>query len=478
MLPADDAKPSGGTRRRPHVTPTYGQGARRTAAVAIGVFLVAVTSALLPACSEAPAKDRPSNLILVTIDTLRADHLGIYGYERDTSPSLDALAREGTWFEEVYSESATTGAAHASIFTSLPPAEHGVLANRQPFPSDKASLMSALKARGYFTAGFASSIVVGRQSGLQDHFEHFDDDFTDLEPTRPTRAERPAPKTIDAALRTLDERPKDRPFFVWIHLIDPHGPYQAPEQPDRFVGDPFYGKLGKTLLLGASDWQRERIPRYQVIDGRTDADFYVARYDAEIRYADTALGGLFQELQRRGLLDDTLIAVTADHGETLAESGHQRYFSHGAMVYRETVHVPLIVREPHGQHRLAHGAIPGPVSSLDIAPTLLALLDAPIPGGFRGRNLVREKPDPKLPLFSFGAYGSKMLERDIGTQFCVRRDGWTFIANLPDGSEELYDRRNDPGEQNNLIASEPAPAALAELRSEVAQPLEIGRAHV
>src|SRR5690606_14625771 len=154
----------------------------------------------------------------------RADHLGFAGYPRDTSPNLDRLAKEGVWFSRVYSHSATTGAAHASLFTSLPPREHGVTANSQPFP-DKPSLMRALGERGWYTAGFVSSFVMSRKSKVQHHFDHFDDELTTPEPNRRTRYERPAEQTVDAALAALDARPKDKPFFFWLHLIDPHGPY-------------------------------------------------------------------------------------------------------------------------------------------------------------------------------------------------------------------------------------------------------------
>jgi arylsulfatase A-like enzyme len=138
------------------------------------------------------------NVLIVTIDTLRADHLGFAGYPRDTSPHLDALAREGTAFARCYSVSATTGASHASLFTSLYPHEHGVLANRQRFPRGLATLMRALRGRGYRTAGFVSSVVVGRKMGLQDEFDHFDDQGTTAELNR-KRPERPAADTLAAA---------------------------------------------------------------------------------------------------------------------------------------------------------------------------------------------------------------------------------------------------------------------------------------
>jgi arylsulfatase len=414
---------------------------------------------------EAPAP-RPANLVLVTVDTLRADHLGFAGYPRDTSPHLDALAREGTAFARCYSVSATTGAAHVSLFTSLLPFEHGVLANRQRYPRGLPSLMTALRARGYRTAGFVSSVVVGRKSGLQDEFDHFDDQGTVVELNRPGRPERPAAATLEAAANFLAGLPAATPFFLWVHLIDPHGPYQAPEEPDRFVGDATFGAAPRLLPIGASDWVFGQIPAYQILGGRREADFYIARYDAEIRYADEALGRFFTRLRELRLYDESLLVVTADHGETLDEPGHKRYFAHGTITYEEVVRIPLIVREPRGGARLRAASPAEPVTSLDVAPTVLDLLDHPPLAGSRGRSLLRGSARAEEPFFSLGAYGSELLEKTIGTQFSVRRGPWRYVVNSQDGSEELYDHRADPGERVNVAAGQAA--ALDALRAEVA----------
>jgi arylsulfatase A-like enzyme len=418
---------------------------------------------------ERPAA-QPRSAILVTVDTLRADHLGFAGYRRDTSPHLDALAREGTAFPRAYSVSATTGASHASLFTSLYPHEHGVVANRQRFPRGLATLMRALRAHGYRTAGFVSSVVVGRKMGLQDEFDHFDDQGTTAELNRPQRPERPAAATLEAAATHLAGLPADTPFFLWAHLIDPHGPYAAPEEPDRFVGDAHASGTPVLLPIGAADWVIGRIPAYQVLGGRRDAAFYVARYDAEIRYADEALGRFFARLRQLGRWDDTLVVVTADHGETLAEPGHKRYFAHGTITYDEVVRIPLVVREPRGEHRLGPAAAGPAVTSLDVAPTVLALLGYPPEPAFRGRSLLRGAR-PAEPVFSLGAYGSELLEKTIGTQFSVLEGPWRYVVNSQDGSEELYDHRDDVAESRNVAAAQPARrdalrAALAALRSE------------
>ncbi|MBU6283536.1 sulfatase [bacterium] len=406
--------------------------------------------------AAAPAAARPANLLLVTVDTLRADHLGFDGYARDTSPRLDALAREGTWFRRCYTQSSTTGASHATLFSSLPPQRHGVFANKQRFPSGIPSLIGELRGHGYATAGFASSVVVGRKFGLQDVFEHFDDEFTTMELNRVARGERPAADTVLAVEKWIASVPPDKPFFAWMHLIDPHGPYAAPENPDRYVGDALDGRIGARFPIGTDDFQPGHIPRYQVLDGRTDADYYVARYDAEIRYADGQLGRLFDFLRERGLDRDTLVVITSDHGETLAEPGHRLLFSHGNIAYEETSRVPLVVREPQGAKRLAAVPQDSPVGLVDLAPTVLGLLGFEAPAGFEGRDVLRRPHAPGDPMFTWGAYGTKRLEDEIGTQFSVREGELRYLRNSADGRPELYDHRDDPAEARDVAAAREA----------------------
>jgi arylsulfatase len=443
---------------------------RRTAVAADGApvrpavaVLAIAAAAALAACAggKAPAEPGPPpSLILVTVDTLRADHLGVDGYPRDTSPNLDALAREGTWFSRAYAQSATTASSHATLFTAVLPPVHGVLSNTGHFP-DRPSLMRALHDRGYATAGFVSSVVLGGNFGLKPAFDHFDDQLTTVEPKRGAHFERPAAETVDAALRFTAARDPSRPLFLWIHLIDPHGPYAAPVDPDRYVGAPNVGPPSRELAIGTSDWVRDAIPAYQVIGDHRDSSFYVDRYDGEIHYADTALGALFIGLKQQGLYDSSLIAVTADHGETLAERGHRRVFSHGTITYEEDVRVPLIVREPDGARRLSAIDRAAPAQLVDLAPTLLDLLGVSVPTEFAGRSLLRAPTAEDAPLVAFGACGTEALEQRIGTQLTVRRGPWRYVVNLPDGSEELYDHRDDPAESENVAAR--APQELAAL---------------
>ncbi len=407
--------------------------------------------------SQEPAAPSPGpsgtpSLLLVTIDTLRADHLGIDGYARDTSPNLDALAREGAWFGRTYSASGTTGAAHASLFYSVLPPVHGVLSNDQVFP-DRVSLMSVLRGSGYRIGAFVSSAVLSRSTGLQRYFDHFDDLRQRPERNRPEFAERPARDTVDASIAWIDAQPPEQPFFAWLHVIDPHGPYEAPEDPDRYLDDTVARENPRAFPLGKTNYEPGAIPKYQALGDRRDAGYYIARYDAEIHYADAELGRLFAYLERRGRAPDTFVAVTADHGETLAESNRRLVFSHGVVVHEEVARVPLILRAPRGNDALSHVRRDLPVSSLDVAPTLLALLGQPIPGEFAGRNLLTATLREEAPMPSFGAYGTPIWERALGTQFSLRRGPWRLVHETRGGRDALYDHRADPGETRDVTAA-------------------------
>jgi arylsulfatase A-like enzyme len=361
-------------------------------------------------------------------------------------------------------QATTTRASHASIFTSTYPRTHGVLSNFDAYV-ERPSLMTALRARGYLAAGFVSSVVLNRKFGLQRQLDHFDDGATATESNRADMSERPARDTLQAALAYIEQLDRARPFFVWIHLIDPHGPYAAPIEPDRFVGDANAKPGLRSLALGDANVGFAIIPKYQILNGVRDPDYYVARYDGEIRYADDALGAFFERLRALGLYDRTLMIVTADHGETLDEPTHRRYFAHEQVTYEEDTRIPLVVHEPAGQRDLAdldHNAV---VLSIDVAPTILDLVGVAIPKEFEGQSLLRAARGPDEPVFSFGSYVS-WEERTIGTQRAVLRGPWRYVFNTLDGVEEIYDHRTDPRESHNLAAKNPD--ALADLRRALA----------
>ena len=304
---------------------------------------------------SAPPAPRP-NLLLVTIDTLRADRLGAYGYEAPTSPNFDRLAETGALFEIAYAPMGATSPSHATLFTSRSPLAHGLVRNGFPLAAGERLLSEVLRDSGYQTAGFVSAYPVGRKLGFARGFEHFDDDFSagtdsfrhdpsdsggDAEEEQSWEGEsldggfdRGGAATVDAALRWLGE-PHSKPVFLWVHLFDPHRPYAPPQ---RFA----------SLFTKPNQPRRERNS---------------ALYDAEIRGVDEELERLTSAFER--LFEDTLLVIAADHGEALWQHGFR---AHGHTLYEEELRVPLLFRWPE---RIAPGRIRQPAHLIDIAPTLV-----------------------------------------------------------------------------------------------------------
>jgi len=411
-------------------------------------------AALLASCRGTRPGRKP-DVVFITIDTLRADHLGCYGYPRNTSPAIDEFAAMGRRFEHCYSNSSETRPSHAALFSGRYPQSNGVLSNEDLYTSPLPLLVS-LRRSGYTTGGFVSSLVLDNTSGLGAAFDQFDDAFTSVEQNRHGQAIRPATATLARALiwyRTA--RAAGRPVFLWIHLIDPHGPYVAHHDPDRFVGDRYYNERRSLLPVATNDYAPGAIPTYQVLGGNRAPDYYVARYDAAIRAADDSLAGFFNALKSDGTFDPAFIVLVADHGETLDDPSHRMFFSHSVVAYREDIHVPLIVKEPKGLRRFASIPIDLRIDSIDIAPTLADELGIRPPEGAEGRDLLRFPARPTEPVFAFGEYGSRNIERIRGTQFGILRGTLHYLLNTRDRTAELYDWATDPMEHLNIAAEHP-----------------------
>jgi len=375
-------------------------------------FLVALVFGI--GCERKADVDRakPPHIVVITVDTLRADRLGCYGYDRAQTPHIDKLADEGVLVERAIAAAPLTLPTHASIFTGLRPPSHGVRDNGLFHVSDEAmTLAERLAAEGYRTHAFVSAMVLHRRYNLDQGFDGYDDQlWAEHEPVAFQFRERSAPHTMNRVLKwlgpTLDDSSRDAaPLFLWVHFFDPHAPHAPPAE---------------TLATAAPP------------------------YDGEITEVDRQVGRLVDMLDDEGVLDDTLIVLTSDHGESLGEHGES---THSVFIYESTVHVPLIFRYPRV---LPSGkTVEGPMGSIDVMPTILGLVGES-PGATQGLDmsapLLGDSPFPSVAKYSESmhpklAYGMAPLRG-------IREGPWTYIrAPRP----ELYDRRSDPGETRNLL---------------------------
>jgi len=364
--------------------------------------------------------DRP-NVVLITLDTTRADHLGCYGDAAASTPAIDALAQGGVLFSQAATPAPLTLPAHSSIMTGLYPTYHGVRLNGvTALGQDRTTLAEVFQARGYQTAAFVAAFVVDGRWGLNQGFGTYDDQFDLAKYKRLDLAavQRPGNQVMDAALKWLDGR-RDRPFFTWIHLYDPHTPYDPPE--------PFRSRFGGRGLEGL--------------------------YDGEIAFADQQVGRLVSWLRQANLDQRTIVVVAGDHGEGLGSHGEG---THGYFIYDYAVHVPFIVSAP--VQGLQGVRVDEQVSLVDVFPTVLELAGVERKEKVHGRSLVaamfKREPPRELPAYSESMTPS--LQFGWAALRSIRSGRYKFIqAPRP----ELYDLQADPGEADNIYAARPAIAS-------------------
>ncbi len=390
----------------------------RPACSALAAIAAAV---LIAACSreqppEAPAP--PPSVLLVTIDTLRADHLGAYGYPEPVSPSIDALAARGVVYERAVAASSRTAPSHASIFTSRWVRDHSIAYfNGYSRLGNESTIAAVLRANGYATAAFVSNGALSRRMGLTRGFEVYDDELPDKETNRAV-FERTAQGTTERALAWIAQA--HAPWFAWVHYNDPHGPYTAP--PPYEQGGPFSG-----VARGAAQDVAERalrvvddpsgaggLPAYQKIDGLALPRDYRRRYAAEIRHLDDWLGRLAAAAEGAAGASGLVLVLTADHGESQGEEGI--YFSHGTGTTPGVAHVPLLIVAPG----LSPGRSRDLVHHVDVLPTILDLVGAPArpeaAGSALGRLWRAGTAPPERVLFTdvgreVSGYGGDRIER-------------------------------------------------------------------
>lgn len=312
----------------------------------------------------------PRSAILITIDTLRADHLSGYGYARNTSPNLDAFFARGTRFMNALSTAPTTAPSHTAMLTGLYPGFTSVwkLNGNMPLSSDAVTLAEIARDGGLRTAAVVSNAVLTRSLGLHQGFETYDDDMRDVELNRPwaeQRADHAAAKVLAKLAELRGER-----FFLWAQFQDPHGPYAPPDEwLHAFAGADIDGDR-KELPLRADQSGYQSIPQYQVFRDERRVDEYARRYDGEIAYLDRTLQQLFDWLEETGLLETTLVVITSDHGEAFGEDGF--YFAHGHSAALDQLHVPFAFigpGVPAAATRLR------PVSNISTFCTIIEALD-------------------------------------------------------------------------------------------------------
>jgi len=379
--------------------------------------------------SGAGGPARP-NVILVVIDTLRADFLNCMGGRNPATPSIDTLASMGVKFDRCISAAPITGPSITSIFTGQYPTVHGVRFNLHEVPEVTATIAARLGEAGYETAGFVSSTIISSRYGFNRGFDLYDDRTTDE--YSPNHYERGAEKTNARAIEWLRNRPADKPFFLFVHYFDPHAPYRA-----------HFGKqAGKSFPADYLDG----LYRDQDVEAiKKVYDEIVEYYRQEVTYTDMQLGRLLRIVEETGLLEDTVIVLTADHGEELFD--HDYYCQHGRSLYDTVLNVPLIIHLPGRAH--AGGSVDSTVRTVDILPTVMEAAGVDPGGGLSGTSLMplvdSAEADDRTAL-SFRAPHDFFWE---GLGIAATRGRWKLIQFEKTG-DRFFDIETDPRELENL----------------------------
>jgi arylsulfatase A-like enzyme len=402
---------------------------------------------LLGGCGE-PARDaaeeheRPLNVLLISIDSLRADHLGSYGYGRQTSPALDALAARGVLFENAVSQAPWTLPSHASLFTSQYSPTHQTTDPSRRLPAHLPTLASLLGEAGYSTHAVVGGTFMQAHFGLDSGFQIYDDELARVS-HKQSHSEVTSPTTNAKAIEFLDQ--VEGPFFLFVHYWDVHYDLIPPPPYDRRFDPDYAGDLS------SEDFMRN--PRIRADMPARDLEHLLALYDGEVAWVDQHVGELLAALEARGLARDTVVVLTADHGDEFFEHGEK---GHQHSLYQELLHVPLIVRVPGLPARRVSQA----AELVDVLPTLLDLLELEPPAGLRGRSLRALLEGGVLePRPSFAATTKMQKDRSQPQKsgaVCVV-DGQQKLIVFQDERypPELYDLRLDPGETRNLAGSRP-----------------------
>jgi arylsulfatase A-like enzyme len=392
-------------------------------------------AAMALACSGERPPTRHS-LILISLDTLRADRIGAYGYDRDTSPALDALAARGVRFDTVIAESSWTLPSHMTLFTGLPPTLHGVTSHDRALSKDVPTLTEVLREAGYRTFAFTGGLYVAPNFGFGRGFEIYVSASENAQTGE--RSPLGLAAALKAAARRISRLDPEESFFAFIHTFDVHCPYDPPEShATRFDSRPAEDHLETEGRCGDPDYNAMSLREGQ-------ARFLSDRYDAGIRYADDLLKAFFAQLEKTGVLERSFVVVVSDHGEEFLEHGkigHQTLFI-------ETLRVPWIVAGPG----LAPGVVTEPVGLADVMPTLLDLLGVPAPPTEGESMLAWMRGERTTP-----GDRSRFSELEAGPAMGSAVVGdFHAVADRRSGRLQIFDWRADPDEQEDLAGSDPA----------------------
>jgi len=414
-------------------------------AIRAWLFAMVLLVILLSGCGEEP----PYNVVIVTIDTLRSDRLGCYGYGRPTSPRIDRFAGDGALFENAVCQSSQTLPSHASIFLGTNPRTNLAISHESVVDADQTTLAEILKSKGYVTGAFISSHALDSKYGLDQGFDTYWEVHKEA-----TIPERQALKTreLDATtalgvLPWLEQHAGSR-FFLWVHWFHPHRPYDPPPRYHQAFASGYSGTANSDPEFIMKVWHEE------IELAPEDVAYLSGCYDGEVAFSDAQVGRLLDALSSMNLMENTIVIVTADHGEILYE--HERYFGHDIALYDECIMIPLIIHVP-GQAP-ARGRIGELVQSLDILPTVLDLLGIKCPREAEGKSL--------LPLLGGGGEpttGAAFSETYPFPEKCEPRHAvrtadakliWKEVRQAP-LLKEYYDLLADPGETENLFPDLP-----------------------
>jgi arylsulfatase A-like enzyme len=442
------------------------------APIVVGAVLASARELPLPPSRPSAGTASQSNIVLVVMDTVRADHMSVYGYARQTTPWLKELAREATLYRRAMAPANFTLPSHASIFTGLYARSHGAIwfpprsSNALPLDGKFETLAEILRRQGYRTfAAVANAVFLRRDYGITQGFELFD--VREPAPCVPLSARhglRPAVRRALAALAPtyrLDERLRDAaaitgdaialaqasagaPFFLFLNYMDAHEPYAPPPPFDTLFS-------GKRSRLTYRDYVRMT---NEVVGGRRaireeEREQFVARYDGGIAYIDQELRRLADFLKARGLWENTIFVVTSDHGESF---GEHHFVGHAQSLYQPELHVPLLIRYP-GQR--APRVVDTLVSLVDLMPTILEAAGIAVPAGLHGRSLLEPEQLDGRTVFAEAYTDSelaKLRPRHPDSQYAVFEGGFKLIYSAG-GAEELYDLASDPQEERNLAGA-------------------------